>query len=557
MKKVRKGNEKIEEVFFLRFLMIVVLTVLLVLLIGLSILGFRYAFRDAEQMNSEKSDLLRYELAHYKWWNSLSTSIYFDSEFTGQMDETKCDFGKYLYGDDVKDNASMRDFYERVEPIHREIHQLAADVLQANETDKEQAIALLHDSVEVRIHSLVEILDEMIQIRDEKIKAQEEMVLSMLVAVFVICFLAAAVTIWFINRTYRYVKRSVIIPIIDLQHECEELAKGNLNLNFNVGVNNQIGILAQSLSFAVSEIKKYIDAIDYGMKEFSSGNFTCECPIEFIGDFADIQHSIEEFQNKMNDTLCEMGVAIEQVSAGAEEMAAGAQDIAQGATKQSGSIQDLSLVISNITNQINNNAGYAETADKWGVKTGETVQESKMRMEELVRSIQDIADASEGIKNIINTIDAIASETNLLALNAAIESARAGAAGKGFAVVADEIRKLAQESAEAAQNTTQLIEESLSHIERGKILTDAASNVFQEVSENTDVFLEMIDKIAEESKGQAEAAEQIITGVDSISRVVQTNAAISEESAAASEELSAQAMMMTDLISRFKLNRQR
>lgn len=555
MLKVTKRKGSIEQIFYSRFSAIVFMAGLLVLLMGGSIFCFDYVFSKSEKINAEKSDLLSYEMAHYKWWINLSSAVYYNTEFTGQRDETKCDFGIYLYGPGVKGNPQMSEFYEKAEPLHREIHQLADEVLSVNGTDKAQAEALLKDSVEVKIHSLVGLLDDTIVQKQEQIDNQRRMVIVMLGIIFVATIFAVSLTVWFIIKTYKYVKTRVIEPIVDLQEECEKLAEGKLGLSFEVNMDNEIGSLGKSLDFAVKEIKKYIDAISFGMKEFSSGNFTCVCPVEFIGDFANIQRSIESFQEKMNDTLYEMSVAIEQVSAGAQELSAGAQDIAQGATNQSGSVQELSDVISNITGQISNNAEYAQNADEWGERTGETVVTSKARMEQLVAAINDIAAASEGIKNIIDTIDSIASETNLLALNAAIESARAGAAGKGFAVVADQIRKLAQESADAAKNTTGLIEESLSHIEKGKVLTGTTSEAFEEVAKNAQTVLEMIDKIAQESRAQALEADKIAKGIDQISGVVQTNASVSEESAAASEELSAQAMVMTDLISQFKLTK--
>lgn len=555
MFNVAKRNESIEKIFFSRFSIIISMIVLLVLLMGGSIFTFDYVFERTEKMNNEKADLLSYELAHYKWWINLSSAVYYDTEFTGQMDETKCDFGIYLYGENVRNKEEMNEFYMQAEPLHKDIHRLAGDVLSLNEANKDQAASLLKDSVEVKIHDLVSLLDQTIQAKQEQIERQEQIVLNVLIIIFVSCLIAAAVIVWFILNTYRYVKVSIIVPIIALQKECEKLAEGSLSLNFEANLNNQIGSLAKALDFSIKEIKKYIDAINFGMKEFSEGNFTCECPVEFIGDFAEIQHSIERFQQKMNDTLYDMGVSIQQVSAGAEEMSAGAQDIAQGAGEQSAGVEELSLSISTITNRISNNAEYAKQAGEWGTKTGETVRASKMQMEQLVAAIMNIAEASEGIKNIINTIDAIASETNLLALNAAIESARAGAAGKGFAVVADEIRKLAQESADAAKNTTELIEESLMHIERGKTLTNSTNDAFAQVAENADIVLEMIGRIAQESGEQAEAVDQIAKGIEGISSVVQTNAAISEESASASEELSAQAMVMANLVGRFKLKK--
>ena len=175
-------------------------------------------------------------------------------------------------------------------------------------------------------------------------------------------------------------------------------------------------------------------------------------------------------------------------------------------------------------------------------------------MEELTDAMGRIATTSNQIKNIIAEIEDIASQTNLLSLNAAIEAARAGEAGRGFAVVADQIRKLAEQSADSAINTRQMIETSLEEVERGSRLTAETEEALKNVISGLDAIVQTVSDVRSASDRQSESMHQIDQVVEQITGVVQTNSASAEESSATSEELSAQAQTLNDLVMQFKLS---
>ena len=333
----------------------------------------------------------------------------------------------------------------------------------------------------------------------------------------------------------------------------DDLSQGKLSAHVEYNGANEFGELARRLNFSFSELNKYISAIDYGMSEFASGNFSCECPLPFQGDFANIQHSIENFQDKLCATLGDLGTSAAQVNAGSDQVADGAQALAQGATEQASSVEELSAAISEITGRINDTAEFSRKANQLGQTARETVTRGKEEMTQLLSAIRDIAAASNNIQNIIKVIDDIAFQTNILALNAAVEAARAGNAGKGFAVVADEVRSLAQKSADAAQETTGLIKNSLQHVSRGEDIAHRTDTAFNDVATSAEDILTMIEKIAHASSEQADAISQISVGIDQISSVVQTNSATAEESAAASQQLSSQASLMKNLLDQFRI----
>ena len=216
-------------------------------------------------------------------------------------------------------------------------------------------------------------------------------------------------------------------------------------------------------------------------------------------------------------------------------------------------MEELSATINDLDNSAQDNRQTAQTAKERADQAADQVRISNERMQEMRKAMSEILAGQKDIGKIIETIENIAFQTNILALNAAVEAARAGSAGKGFAVVADEVRNLASKSDHAAKQTKKLIESSMAAVERGGALAEDVDANMQKTVEYAGVAIDYMEKLAESTISEAEAIAQLTTGVDQISSVVQTNSATSEESAAASQELSSQAVMMKQMVQRFHL----
>ena len=234
----------------------------------------------------------------------------------------------------------------------------------------------------------------------------------------------------------------------------------------------------------------------------------------------------------------------EQVSAAAGEVSSASQSLAQGTSEQAASVEETSASLEEISAMTKQDADNASQADSLMKQTTTVIQESDASMKKLTASMEEISAASAETQKIIKTIDGIAFQTNLLALNAAVEAARAGEAGAGFAVVADEVRNLAMRTAEAARNTSELIEGTVQRIRDGSSLMDETSGSFNAVSQSTGKIATLISEIARSSGEQSRAITQVNSAISQIDSITQRNAAVAEEAAAASEELSAQAEMM-------------
>ena len=349
--------------------------------------------------------------------------------------------------------------------------------------------------------------------------------------------------------------RQIGEPVKDCAQRLRLLAEGDLDTPVHeIHTGDEIQILADSARTLVQGFRLMIQDMDEMLAEMSRGNLTVDskCEEAYVGGYRGLLDSARKLSAQLSDTLRQINQSADQVSAGAEQVSAGAQALSQGATEQASAIEELAATINDISGKIIATADRAGDVHSQSSETGREVEQCNEQMLELVNAVRDIGESSSQIGKIIKTIEDIAFQTNILALNAAVEAARAGTAGKGFAVVADEVRNLASKSAEASKSTSVLIEGSARSVEKGMKIADETAASLQKAVISTENTVKAVDKITEATAEQSQAVSQVTQGMDQISSVVQTNSATAEESAAASEELSGQAVILKELVGQFK-----
>jgi len=379
----------------------------------------------------------------------------------------------------------------------------------------------------------------------EKLASTAVVVVIVLVGISVVFSIALAFSI----------SHGIRKPIEEIRNASQEIVKGNMNAEISYQSSDELGELAGNMRELLGCVRFIISDVNRVLSAMADGNFQTGITDQerYIGDFSQLYESVHSLRIIMSDTLRQIETSADQVNSGADQVSTGAQSLAQGAAEQASSVEELAATINEISNHINVTAEHARSAQEETDQAHDAITVCSSQMQELVGAINMIENKSQEIGKIIKTIEDIAFQTNILALNAAVEAARAGTAGKGFAVVADEVRNLAGKSAEASKMTAALIEEAVSAVKTGTELSGQTEDSLSLVVQKAADVLSSVSQISDAAVEQANAVTQVTTGIDQISSVVQTNSATAEQSAAASQELSGQAAILKDLVSRFQL----
>lgn len=348
----------------------------------------------------------------------------------------------------------------------------------------------------------------------------------------------------------RKLSATIAHPLITLTEAAQKISSGDIAVKIDYESTDEVGRLAAELRTMLSHFQNQAQVL----QQIAEGNL--DTSIELRSESDIVHRSLNTLLDNNNDMISQIRMSSEQVSGASDQISQSAQILAAGSSEQAASVEAFSTSMNMLMEKTNKNAEDANKALDLTRQSESYATEGSDSMQMLMSAMKEIDQGSRDVTKVIKVIDDIAFQTNILALNAAVEAARAGVHGKGFAVVANEVRDLAAKSAQAAKESTKLIQNNMNRVQDGNKVVGLTNNAIKNIGEIAVQINELTVNIASESSQQAGSMQEMVEGIDQIAQVVQANSATSEETAASAEEMSAEANNLINVVGRYKVRGQ-
>ena len=384
---------------------------------------------------------------------------------------------------------------------------------------------------------------------------KKQSALSFAMMLSMVLFVAAFVLlVRQIQVVMRFSQKELLRPIVKVSQMLRELAGGNFQTTTDLKEDgSEVGTMVAAINFMNRNFSKMVTEISTVLGSMGQGNYNVELKEQYVGEFVGIKDSMTKIIADTKHTLTTIRTAANEIDGGSEQLAQAASDLAEGCTVQASSVSEVSEAINEVARLMEEKTVEAQETVRISSNAGEVLVESNQKMQELKAAIGEINTCSEEIRTIIGVIEDIADQTNLLSLNASIEAARAGEAGKGFAVVAEQVKNLAEQSTQAAGQTTKLIQSTIDAVAKGMAISDEAAENMSQVMVGAKKATDKMSEMAASMQQEALSLSNINENVSKVAQIVDNNSAASEETAAVSQEQTAQVQTMVQMMDQFEI----
>lgn len=539
------------------YLRVILLSALLgvITIVSLGVLFVFYG--NMTSLDEERVALSNTIDSHHQLRSDLINSLETGSDFTGSLDPETCSFGQWLskYEADGASDEVMQ-MAQQMTQTHAEIHNLAKDLLNMSETDPEGAVDKFFEEVDPETDQVINGLyniDNAYATEIAKITKNFETLMMVIIVVIIVAVIAIGIFSFFYGRRLAL---QIAAPVMMVADWAKNLSLGAVDLSVagdelskmeKENADNEVGLMITAFHTMAENIRENVAVV----QRIADGDMTAFVKIRSRRD--SLGKSLYRLVQSNDIMFNEIVESAHSVAAGADEIANASHMLAESSTTQAAAAQRLSDEMEHVSELIMFNDEKAQEAHAITKEIEADLQTSNEHMRVLFDSVTHMQEASKKIATVMKTIDDITFETNILALNAAIEAARAGAAGKGFAVVADEVRALAMKSAEAAKESRMLIENNIKQTEEGTNIASESASIFGEINKKIAKIVEIVENVSGLSTDQLESIQQVAESVARITEAATSNAAISEESDASSQEMRHQAAFLRSKMQHFNL----
>lgn len=552
----KRREKTIQRQIFKGYFLFSGIVLLLVVISILMMTEIRREYEDVAAYQDHQQEAQSVIAAHYKWLEQLSESITTGADFAGSLDPETCALGEWINGDGawLMSDPEIAESLNGIIGPHEEIHLQAAELTELSRVDREAAYRRYADEFKTKVVAIGEGLDTISSRLQETAESTREKARNMALITQGVLILAGIGAVAASLLIGHRLSRKISEPILKMSDWLEEISTGIDNLNVGTeelseGGTTEINRMMEAFQVMVNATRENSDAI----AQIADGDLTVDSKVRSEGDR--LGKSLSYLVRQNNTAFSQLSQISESVAGEAANISIASQALADSCCTQASAVEGLSSYAKEANDLAIQNVERSSHAFEEIASMEQSVQGGKEHMTTLGNAVSDINTSSERVAAVMKSIDDIAFQTNILALNAAVEAARAGMAGKGFAVVADEVRNLAAKSAEAAEQSRDIIETMIQKSMQGNKLADEANQTFDEIVAKSAQITQTMKEIAAASQNQQKHISKIDDEITRISAVVTQNAASSEETTAATQQLLGDAENIRSEIGRFKIKR--